>query len=170
MDVRGETSKLTTSIESCIISYGPCSVLNIDKPSFSKREEVESALKVFKSEELEHIENKVSSSQASRSRGISKEFLSKLQLVYENLAEKEIERNAQLRLQSKDNPSCRNHTTNDRMLRCKRLQSVFFIEIIFLTKHKYAKGKKCCQVFASDKDCVTVYLMKSQDKFETALH
>jgi len=112
----------------------------------------------------------VLSAQASRSRGVSKEFLSKLWLVPENLAEKEIERNTQLRRQSKDNTLSRNYTTNDRMLRCKRLESVFFSETMFATKHKSTRGNKCCQVFISDKDCIALYPMESQDEFETTLH
>ncbi len=79
-------------------------MFDINKPSFSKWEEVESTLKlVLNPDELEYVESKVLSTQASRSRGVSKEFLSKLWLVPGNLAEKEIEINAQLRLQSKDN-------------------------------------------------------------------
>ena len=88
----------------------------------------------------------------------------------EHLAEKAIERENQIRRQSKDNPLSRNYTTNDRMLRHKRLQSVFFTDTMLAYKHKFAKGNKCCQVFASDKSYIDVYPMKSQDEFETALN
>ena len=97
-------------------------------------------------------------------------FLSKLWLVPENLAEETIERNIQLHRQSKDNTLSRNYTTNDRMLRCKRLESVFFTDTMFVTKHKSTRGNKCCQVFVSDKSYIAVYPMKSQSEFETALH
>ena len=97
-------------------------------------------------------------------------FLSKAWLVPENLAEKEVERNTQLHRQSKDNVLSRNYTTNDRMLRCKRLESVFFTDTMFATKHKSARGNKCCQVFVSDKGYIVVYPMKSQSEFETVLH
>ena len=118
INLRGEISKLSASIGSCNVSSEPCSVFDIDKPSFSKWEEVESTLKsVLNPEELEYVEAKVSSALASRSRGVSKEFLSKLWLVPENLAEEAIERNTQLRRQSKDDTLSRNYATNDRMLR-----------------------------------------------------
>ena len=41
---------------------------------------------------------------------------------------------------------------------------------MFATKHKYTIGKKCCQVFVSDKGYIAVYQMKSQSEFDTALH
>ena len=117
---------------------------------------------VLNPEELEYVEAKVSSAQASRSRGVSKEFFSKLWLVPENLAKEAIERNTQLRRQSKDNTLSRNYRTNDRMLRHKRLESVFFTITMFATKYKYTRGNKCCQAFVSDKGYIAVYPMKSQ--------
>ena len=89
-------------------------MLDIDKPSFSKWEEVESTLKlVLNPEELKHVEAKVSSAQVSRSREVSKGFLSKLWMVPEHLTESEIEINAQILLQRKDNPLSLNYTTHD---------------------------------------------------------
>ena len=63
------------------------------------------------------MEANISSPQSPRSTGVSKEFLSNLWLVPENLAEKTIEINNLLRRQSKDNPLSRNHAKNDRTLR-----------------------------------------------------
>ena len=77
------------SIGSCNVSSEPWSVFDIDKPSFSKWEEVESTIKlVLNPEKLEHGEAKASSTQASRSRGVSEELVSKLWLTPENLSEK----------------------------------------------------------------------------------
>ena len=70
---------------------------------------------VLNPEELTCVEAKVASTQASRSSGFYKEFLSKLLLVPEHLAELEIETNAQICRQSKRTPLPRNYTTNDRM-------------------------------------------------------
>ena len=41
---------------------------------------------------------------------------------------------------------------------------------MFATKHKHTRGNKCCQFVVSNKGYVVVYLMKSQDEFETALY
>ena len=62
-------------------------------------------------------------------------------------------------------------TTNDRVLRYRWIQSVFFTDTMFTTpKAKSTHGNTCCQVFVSDKGFVAVYPMKSQSEFETALH
>ena len=146
-------------------------MFDIDKYSFSKFEEFESILNVvLNPEELEHVEAKASSIQASIFRRVSKEFLSKLCSVPENLDEKEIERDTQLRRQSKDNTLYRNCTTNDLMLRHKRLKSVFFSCTMLATNHKSTRGNKCCRAFVSDEGYVAVYPIKSQDEFETSLH
>ena len=146
-------------------------MFDIAKPSVSKWEEIDSALNsILNHKELDCVEAKISSAQVSRSRVVSKEFLSKLWSVPEKLSEKSIERNTQLRRQSKDNPLSRNHTTNYRMLRCKLLQSVLFTDIMFAAKHKSIRGNNFCQVFVSDKLYVAVHPMKSQHKFETTLY
>ena len=88
----------------------------------------------------------------------------------ENLADEAIERSAQLRRQSKGNYLSRNHATSDRVLRYKRLESVFFSGTAIATKRKSIRGNKGCQVLFSDKDSIAVHPMKSQDELETALH
>ena len=170
MNLREDISKLSVSIGSYNVSYEPCSDFDIYKTSFSKWEQVESTFKsVLNPEEIEHVKSKVLSTQASRFRRVSKELLSKLWIVPENLAEKEIEWNTQLCRKSKNNNLSRNYTKNDRMLRFKRLQSVLFTDTMFATKHKSTKVNKCCQVFVSDEGYI-VHPMKYQDEFETALH
>ena len=65
----------------------------------------------------------------------------------------------------------RQFPTNDRMLRYRRIQSVFFTDTMFATpKAKSTRDYTCCQVFVSDKGFVAVYPMKSQAEFQTALH
>ena len=57
------------------------------------------------------------------------------------------------------------------MLRYKRVQSIFFTDTMFAqpeTKSLYQNI--CCHVFVSDKGFVAFYLMKSQSKFQYALH
>ena len=74
MNLRGDLSKISASIGSCNVSSELCSVVDIEKPSFSKWEIFESTLKlVINPEELEHIEDKVSCTQVSRFREDSKE-------------------------------------------------------------------------------------------------
>ena len=112
MRMRKEIYKLSETIGSFSVSSEPCSALDIEKSSFSKWREVEHALKlVLNTKQLDCVEDKVSFAQASRSRGASKKFLSKLLLVIEFLAEKVIKRSAQVRRQSEDDSLSWSHAT-----------------------------------------------------------
>ena len=171
LNMRAEISKVSASIGSCNISNEPCPLFDMSKPSISKWDAIEETLKqALDPEEIRYVEAKVASIQASRSRGVSKELLSKLWMIPVHLAEGAIEKNTQLCRQSQDNSMSRQYTTNDRMLRYKRLQSVFYTDTMFASKHKSTRGNKCCQVFVSDKGYVATYPMKSQQEFQAALH
>ena len=78
--------------------------------------------------------------------------------------------NNEIRLQSKDNSLSQNKTTNDRILRCKMLQIMFFTCALFSFKNKAIKGNKFCQFFVSNKGYIDVLTMKSQDSSETTLY
>jgi hypothetical protein len=56
----------------------------------------------------------------------------------------------------------RNFTTNDRMLRHKRIQGYFFMDTFFATKKggKSSRGHTYCQLFVSDKGFVNVVPMR----------
>ena len=108
---------------------------------------------------------------ASKPKGINPEILSKLWYISDTLAEGAIEANTQLRRYNAENTLSRNFSTNDRMLRYRRIQSVFYTDTMFSTpKAKSTRQNVCCQVFVSDKGFVAVYPMKSQSEFPTALH
>ena len=78
--------------------------------------------------------------------------------------------NTQLAKHKQDNVLSRNFSTNDRMLRYRRLKSTFFTDTMFANKYKSLRQNTCCQVFVSDKSYIAVYPMKSQEEFSTALH
>ena len=94
-----------------------CSVLGSGKPSFSKWKEDDSTIKsVLSPEELEHAKAKLLSTQASRSRGVSKELLSNPWLEPEHLTTKAIERSGQMHLQRKHDSLSWNCAANGLML------------------------------------------------------
>ena len=103
---------------------------------------------------------------------ISADRLSKLWLISEKLAEgASIDQSMQMCKHNADNIMSPQFSTNDRMLRYHRIQSVFFSDTMFATlKAQSTCGNSCCQVFVSDKGFVAVYPMKSQEEFQTALH
>jgi hypothetical protein len=58
----------------------------------------------------------------------------------------------------------RNYSTNNRMLRYKRLDEYFFMDTFFSTKKagKSSRGNTCCQLFVTDKGFVYVVPMKTK--------
>ena len=120
--------------------------------------------------QISFVESKIKAAEAARSRGVSPSVLAKLWLVNEDLAQGAVAHNTQLCRHNAENHLSKQYTTNDRMLRYKRLKSTFYSDSMFALKHKSVRGYTCCQVFVSDKGFVAVYHMRSQDEFKTALH
>ena len=115
--------------------------------------------------------SEVSSSKAVNFRTISKEELAKIWRIDEDLAEKAIQQNTHLNRRSASNDLSKQFSTNDRMLRYRRIQSQFFTDTFFVTKQgKSIRGYTCGQVFVSDKGYLAIYLMKSKSEFYDALH
>ena len=65
-----------------------------------------------------------------------------------------------------DTKLSRNFSTNDRMLRYKRVKDYFFMDTFFATKKakKSSRGHTCCQLFVTDKGFVCVAPMKSKSE------
>ena len=110
------------------------------------------------------------SSVAGKSTGVSAHSLGKLWQISETQAQGAIDFNTQLCKQPADNSLSRNFSTNDRMLRYRRLNSTFFTDTLVATSCKSTRGNKYAQIFVSDKGYVAVYSMQSQSEFEDALH
>ena len=77
----------------------------------------------------------------------------------------------QLRQQDSDITLFRNFSTNDRMLRYKKIKSHFFTDTYFVTgKSRSTRWNKCMQLFVSDKGFVYVVPMKTKGEFPSALN
>ena len=82
-----------------------------------------------------------------------------------------IERNSQHNRQSVDGMLSRHFSTNDRMLRYRRIKSNFFTDTMFVTKSaKSIRGYTMLQLFVSDKGFLSVYLMEKKSDFYNSLH
>ena len=172
LNLRGEISKVQqASIGSTTFSDEPCELFKSD-PFITYMDDLEETLSDLVSPE--HMDSLMASisSVARKSKGISADKLFKLSwLITEELADGAIDHNTQMCRHSADNIMSRQFSTNDRMLRYRRIQSAFFSDTMFATpKAKSTRGHSCCQVFVSDKGFVAVYPMKSQEEFQTALH
>ena len=123
-------------------------------------------------DELEdHFTANVSSMSAGAANTISPDFLSKIWTIDEDLAAATLDQNSHLNRQSGDTSLSRHFSTNDRMLRYKRINSIFYTDTFFVTKNaKSKRGHTCMQIFVSDKGFVAVYPMKSKSQFKDVLH
>ena len=102
--------------------------------------------------------------------GVSADFLSKIWHIKHEEAVGVLDQSTQLcRKGGNNNLSC-HFDTNDRMLRYRRLNSMFFTDTFFVTKEgKSTRGNTCAQLFVSDKGYVSLYPMKSKGDFKYAL-
>ena len=103
-------------------------------------------------------------------RGVSPEFISKIWHIRNNEAVGVINQTSQLRRRGATNALSKRYTTNDRMLRYKRISSMFFTDTFFVTASgKSTRGNTCAQLFVSDKGYVAIYPMKNKGKYYLAL-
>jgi hypothetical protein len=111
----------------------------------------------------------VSSLSSSPASGVTKDFLSKIWMVSEEHAQRAIDHNTQLCRQQGEDFLSRNYSTNDRMLRYKRLKSTFYTDTLLSSVKSRPRQNTCAQLFVSDKGFVSIYPMKSQSEFNQAL-
>ena len=113
----------------------------------------------------------ISSMCANKSNSVSPEFLSKIWCIDNGLASDALTLNSHLNRQSGDTSLSRHFSTNDRMLRYKRINSIFYTDTFFITKNaKSKRGNTCMQIFVSDKGFIALYPMQSKSQFKDALH
>jgi hypothetical protein len=106
----------------------------------------------------------VSAAHAGRTKGVKAEHLAKTWRIDLETAQKTLDITSQKSTRT-DNPTLsRNYSTNDRMLRYKRVNEYFFMGTFFATKKakKSSRGHTCCQLFVTDKGFVYVVPMKSK--------
>ena len=120
---------------------------------------------------LDDLKAEIDAAQASKPSSVTPEFLSKIWNIKPELAAKALNQTTHLNRQGADNDLSRQFTTNDRMLRYKRIDSQFFTDTFFVTaKGKSTRGNTCSQIFVSDRGFVAIYPMESKGDFKNALH
>ena len=123
---------------------------------------------------LTHVDSmkaEIDAALASKPHKVSPQFLSKIWHIKPDLAAKALDQSTHLQRQGGDNDLSKLFSTNDRMLRYRRLKSQFFTDTFFVTAAGTSTcGYTCAQLFVSDKGFVAIYPMKSKGDFEDALH
>ena len=97
-------------------------------------------------------------------KGITKERLAKVFRIDEDIARRTIDVTTQRVKRSKDPTLDRRYSTNDRVLRYKRLNTFFFTDTFFATSKggKSSRGNTCVQLFVTDKGYVCLIPMKKE--------
>ena len=121
----------------------------------------------------------ISAAHQEKPKGIRPERLAKVFCIDEETAKRTIQVTTQRVKRIQDPTLDRNFSTNDRMLRYKRLETHFFTDTFFATKQsKMKKSKKpqglstrgnlCMQLFVTDKGYVHVVPMKTESEVHKA--
>ena len=116
------------------------------------------------------IRSNIGPIQSTRGNGVSKEHFSKIWVISQDLANGAINQTTQLFRHHADKTLSRQFSTNDRMLRCKRIQSVFFIDTLLVQTTSSTCGNRFAQLYVSDKGFVAIYPMQSQSEFINNFH
>ena len=95
-----------------------------------------------------------STAQAGKTRGVDPKHLPKIWRIIHEDAQRTIDVTPQTSTRTDDPTLSRNYSTNDRMLRYKRIKEFFFMDTFFATKKggQSSRGHTCCQLFVTDKD------------------
>ena len=107
-----------------------------------------------------------STAQAGKSRGLDPKHLSKIWRISHEDAQRTIDVTTQTSIRTDDPVLSRNYSTNDRMLRYKRIKDLFFMDTFFATKKggQSSRGHTCCQRFVTDNRFIYVVPMKKNQK------
>ena len=108
---------------------------------------------------------------AEKPTGLSADQLSKVWRIDLETAKRTIGVTTQKRSHSEQTEFSRNYSTNDRMLRYKRINQYFFMDTFFATSAggTSSRGHTCCQLFVTDKGFVHVVPMRKKSEVLQAL-
>ena len=120
------------------------------------------------SKDVDLDEALISAAHACPTRNITAEHLSKKWHIDIDTAKITLDSTSQLNTTHPDRNLTRSFTTNDRMLRYKRIKENFFMDTFFATRkmEKYLRRNRCCQIFVTDKGFVYVVTMKARNKYD----
>ena len=102
-------------------------------------------------------------------KGVTASQLSKVWCISEEDARRTLDVTTQLNKQDADASLARRFGTNDRMLRYRRINSLFYTDTFYSKKVISKRGYSMMQLFVSDKGFVKVYGIKSERQFSDAL-
>ena len=105
-----------------------------------------------------------SAATATPQKDVDAEHLAKIWRIDLEAAKRTLDVTTQHRKHTLEPQLARNYSSNDRMLRYKRINEHFFMDTFFATKKagKSTRGHTCCQLFVTDKGFVYVVPMRTK--------
>jgi hypothetical protein len=166
MECRAELGRYQASIGATVANNGPF-VETVDEDGDNVEESIDDGQ--LSDDEIEEI--MASAMNATRSKGIDPQTLAKVWRISVDDAKRTIANTTQGAIRTHDPTLSRNYTTNDRMLRYKRIHEHFFMDTFFATKKggRSSRGHTCCQLFVSDKGFVYVVPMRRKSDIPQAV-
>ena len=160
---------MMSSIGSTTIDKSACPLLH--DPLAAPFDELESKLSlVFGDDDVNTIRSTIGAIQATRGKRVSKDHLSKIWVIPQDLANSSINQTTQLFRHHADKNISRQFSTNDSMLQYKRIQNVLFTDTLVVKTTPSNCGNRYAQLYVSEKGFTTIYPMKSQYEFIDTLH
>lgn len=167
LDIRGKHGRFTASVGSTIslekeylfpeLIFLPTNNPKITPPTFD--------------DEIDHDLFSIHATSAKDSKGVKADHLSKIWKIDLQSAKRTLDVTTQLVKHTADPSLSRNYSTNDRMLRYKRIREHFFMDTFFAKKTggKSSRGNTCAQLFVTDKGFVHIIPLTSKSDVPKAL-
>ena len=129
----------------------------------------ESELMDLEEDDLDNL--MASTEQVGKPRGVDPKHLSRTWRISHEHAKNSIDVTTQASIRKLNPVLSRDYSTNDRMLRYKRIKDFFFMDTFFATKKggQSSRGHTCCQLFVTDKGFIYVVPMKRKPEVLLAI-
>ena len=113
----------------------------------------------------------VSATTARLKKDVDAQHLAKVWRINLDTAQRTLDATTQSQIHTPNTNLTRNFSTNDRSIRYKRINELFFMDTFFATKAagKSMHGHTCVQLFVTDKGFMSVVPMKSKSEVPKAL-
>ena len=119
----------------------------------------------------DEFRSEISAFEANHQSGTTPECIKNIWSISDKEARAVVDSNTELNRQQSDGLLSRHFSTNDRMLRYRRINSHFFTDTLLVTKPaKSLRGNLYLHVFVSNKGFIAVYPMELKSDFKYALH
>ena len=164
-----EISKMMSIIGSTTVYEYDCPLFH--DPLDAPFDALESQLSLVLGDDAANtIWSNIGAIQDTRGKGVSKDHLSNIRVISQDLENCSINQTTQIFRHHTENNLSRQFYTNDRMLRYKGIHSVLFTDTLVVQTNQSNRSNRYTQLYVSDKGFVAIYPIQSQYEFIDTLH